>query len=448
MKKKFVLVLSIVLLLSSTTFTYAQQIKTNETDQLTNSNDVMIDQLTEDMLLNYIEELVEIAEKYEDARFTGTQGCTEGKNFIIQEFANMRLEVNTHEFTAYGTFFPYNLHKYTGYNIEAILPGSSNSDKFYIISAHYDTVVNTPSADDNSAGVAAVLCAAKILSQYQFNHDIHFICWSGEEQGLIGSNAYAYDLYESNENLIAAINLDMMAYTSDEIQDDENKVMVYETCSNSLIGSTIQASQNPDYSPLISLEVIPSEDDEGHRSDQASFCKYAHDAIFIHEFTWNEMKDTSGDTIENIDLNYATRVARLAMATIATWASSPIIENNAPDKPQTPNGPDTIKPFVSQTFTTISEDVDGDQIYYLFDWGDGTHSGWVGPLNSGEIAHASHKWTEKGEYKIQVKAKDEHGIQSGWSDSPKLMQYDTNIFTSLFLRFPLILKIMNKIFEI
>ena len=393
---------------------------------------LMLEQLDEEMFLGYIEELVAIAEKYDDARLTGTEGCREARNFIIQEFANMGMNVISHEWTAYGTFFPYNLNEYSSFNVEAKLEGTSNSNKFYIISAHYDTVYDTPSADDNSAGVAAVLCAAKILSQYEFNHEIRFICWSGEEQGLLGSNDYAYDKYENCDNLISAINLDMIAYTSDDIEDDENKVIIYETCSDRLIGTAIQVSLNPEYSPYLDLEVIPSEDDSGHGSDQRSFCKYAQDAIFIHEYTWNDEKDTSGDTIENLDIDYGTRVARLAMGTIATWASSPAIQNNPPEKPQTPSGPDTVNINILYTFTTSATDIDGDEIYYLFDWGDGTHSNWVGPLNDGEIAHASHKWTQKGDYKIRVKAKDENGIQSGWSESPKLRFSKELIFLNLF----------------
>jgi len=388
----------------------------NEEDNIT----LMLEQLTEEMFLSYVEELVAIAEKYVEARFTGTDGCEEARNFIIQEFSNMGMNVRSYAWTEFGTFFPYNLMEFSSYNVEARLKGTSNSDKFYVISAHYDTVYNTPSADDNSAGVAAVLCAAKILSQYNFNHEIRFICWSGEEQGLLGSNAYAYEKYENNDNLIATINLDMIGFTSDEIENDENKVMVYETCSDRLIGTTIDVSENPEYSSYLDLKVIPSEDDSGHKSDQGSFCKYSHDAIFIHEYTWNDEKDTSGDSIDNIDINYATRVARLSMGTIATWASSPVISNSPPDKPHSPSGPDSIKINEVHTFTTSALDSDGDQIYYLFDWGDGSNSKWVGPLNSGEIAHASHIWTIQGEYKIRVKVKDEHGIQSGWSESPKI----------------------------
>jgi len=59
-------------------------------------------------------------------------------------------------------------------------------------------------------------------------------------------------------------------------------------------------------------------------------------------------------------------------------------------------------------------------IYYLFDWGDGTYSGWVGPFESGKKAKISHIWNEKGTYTIRVKAKDSSGAQSEWSDSVEI----------------------------
>jgi hypothetical protein len=62
-------------------------------------------------------------------------------------------------------------------------------------------------------------------------------------------------------------------------------------------------------------------------------------------------------------------------------------------------------------------DPDGDDILYMFDWGDGTNSGWLGPYASGITITASHKWTSSGIYLVKVKAKDIYGSESGWSDS-------------------------------
>ena len=68
-------------------------------------------------------------------------------------------------------------------------------------------------------------------------------------------------------------------------------------------------------------------------------------------------------------------------------------------------------------FDTRAVDPEGDNISYLFDWDDGTTSGWVGPLRSGIGLGVFHSWSVRGSYYVRVKAKDEHGAKSDWSDS-------------------------------
>jgi len=80
------------------------------------------------------------------------------------------------------------------------------------------------------------------------------------------------------------------------------------------------------------------------------------------------------------------------------------------------SGPDEGLTGVDYTFTTSADDPELDQVYYWFDWDDGTNSGWVGPYNSGETGSASHAWIDAGDYEITVKAKDINGGESDWSD--------------------------------
>lgn len=87
-----------------------------------------------------------------------------------------------------------------------------------------------------------------------------------------------------------------------------------------------------------------------------------------------------------------------------------------PEKPSTPEGTSLGKAKTTYLYTTSTIDPEGDQVYYLFNWGDGTDSGWRGPYKSGEEANATHNWVNTGTYGITVKAKDEHGSQSTWSD--------------------------------
>jgi len=91
-------------------------------------------------------------------------------------------------------------------------------------------------------------------------------------------------------------------------------------------------------------------------------------------------------------------------------------ENDPPETPSRPNGPTSGKIHREHTFTTSTTDPDGNDIYYLFDWGDGSDSGWIGPYLSGENAEASYTWTEQGNYEIKVIAQDINGAMSEWSD--------------------------------
>lgn len=83
---------------------------------------------------------------------------------------------------------------------------------------------------------------------------------------------------------------------------------------------------------------------------------------------------------------------------------------NYPPEPPGVSGQRKISVNVQYKYSAVTFDLDGDTVYYWFDWGDGTNSGWVGPLQSGETAEASHSWFQKGDYSILVCARDHpHG---------------------------------------
>ena len=96
------------------------------------------------------------------------------------------------------------------------------------------------------------------------------------------------------------------------------------------------------------------------------------------------------------------------------------LPNNPPQTPEKISGLKLGRAGAENSFMVRTSDVEKDMIYYLFDWSDGTSSGWVGPFESDETAKVSHIWKEKGTYNIWVKAKDSSGAQSEWSDSVEI----------------------------
>jgi hypothetical protein len=87
-----------------------------------------------------------------------------------------------------------------------------------------------------------------------------------------------------------------------------------------------------------------------------------------------------------------------------------------PNKPSTPTGETSGKNGVEYQYTSSAIDPNDDPVYYLFNWGDGTDSGWLGPVDSGALYQANHIWQKKGSYEIKTRVKDGDGLVSDWSD--------------------------------
>jgi len=107
-----------------------------------------------------------------------------------------------------------------------------------------------------------------------------------------------------------------------------------------------------------------------------------------------------------------------------------IQQNTPPETPQRPSGQTSGKVGSIYLYSTVTSDVDGDSVFYLWDWGDGNFSDWLGPFSSEETATAQHSWSVKGTYSIRVKAKDIYGDQTDWSE-PLTVTMPRNIFSTV-----------------
>jgi hypothetical protein len=98
-------------------------------------------------------------------------------------------------------------------------------------------------------------------------------------------------------------------------------------------------------------------------------------------------------------------------------------ESSPPEKPIL-NGPPSGKIREKITYTATTTDPDDDKISFIFDWGDGTYSEWVGFVDSGDEVQATHTWEKRGDYNIRVLARNDRGVRSSWSDPlPVTMPY-------------------------
>lgn len=205
-------------------------------------------------------------------------------------------------------------------NVVAEKPGRVAPSRIYLLTAHLDDQplgLRAPGADDNASGSVAVLTAARLLAPHDFAYTIRFVLFTGEEQGLQGSAAYAAACAAKGEDIGGMINLDMIAYNSDP-------QLIIDLYASPEVPATLRLTQ--DFAYLIGvydLKLIPNRfAGGGGASDQGSFLVYGYPAILIIEDMddFNPHYHQVSDRVSALDLDYYADVTRAAVATIAHLA--------------------------------------------------------------------------------------------------------------------------------
>lgn len=90
----------------------------------------------------------------------------------------------------------------TSYNTIAELPGTDKKDEVIMLGGHLDSWHSATGATDNAIGCAIMMEAARILNAIGVKprRTIRVALWGGEEQGLLGSQAYVKEHFGSAEN--------------------------------------------------------------------------------------------------------------------------------------------------------------------------------------------------------------------------------------------------------
>ena len=104
-------------------------------------------------------------------------------------------------------------------NVVGVLPGADPSDpSFIIIEGHMDSRCDTPcdidcqaeGVEDNASGTALVIELARVMSKYTFDHTLVFMATIGEEQGLYGADAFATHAVQTDLQVKAVLNNDIV----------------------------------------------------------------------------------------------------------------------------------------------------------------------------------------------------------------------------------------------
>ncbi len=248
-------------------------------------------------------------------------------------------------------------------DVLAIQRGTSDPDRVIVISGHLDSRVadamnatsDAPGADDDGSGTAAVLEAARVLSQQKFPATIIYAVLSGEEQGLYGGKLLAQFARDHHWQVEAALNNDIVGNaTGTNDVSDKTHVRLFSEGTRSTEtpeeaerrryngGEVDSPSRNlarfisviaERYLSDFRVRMVYRTDRYSRGGDQVPMLAAGYPAVRFTESIENYTREHQdvrtadgvqyGDVLGGIDFPYLAQVVRLNAVAMAALASAP-----------------------------------------------------------------------------------------------------------------------------
>ncbi len=240
----------------------------------------------------------------------GTSEIEDAKNWIIERYQSLGYTaIQTQAFNVFGQ---------STSNIIVTKTGSVYPNTFLIIDGHYDTV-NGPGANDNGSGTALILELARLLKDVDTEYSVKFIHFSGEEDGLIGSEYYV-------NNTVIPENLDIkLVLNIDEVGGvagmNNNTITCErdESSPNSNNAASAQATQ--EMANCFALySNLQTQISYAYGSDYMPFENNGEIITGLYETNESPYTHSPNDTMENMDPGYVYEVTKGALGSALHFA--------------------------------------------------------------------------------------------------------------------------------
>lgn len=249
--------------------------------------------------------------------------------YIVSQWRAWGLAITVDEFSYLGERFA---------NLIARPPNAPPGPRL-VIGAHVDTVPDSPGADDNASGVAALLELSHLVMSSSWKMPIEFVVFTLEELGLVGSTHYAAQLRRARTSLAGMLSLEMLGFTETAglqhyppwLRHQFPATGTYlgvgaNRRSQTLLTRVAQALRTIEGLPVETL-VVPGKGwvlPQIRLSDHAPFWDRGYPALLITDtaFFRNPHYHQSSDTVATLDLAFLERVTQGLLAAIATFDSS------------------------------------------------------------------------------------------------------------------------------
>jgi hypothetical protein len=213
---------------------------------------------------------------------------------------------------------PFTYSAGTSNNIIVTKTGTLYPNTFLIIDAHYDTI-NGPGTNDNGTGTVLLLELARLLKNVETEYSIKFIHFSGEEDGLVGSNYYV-------NNTVIPQNLDIrLVLNIDEVGGVNGMTNDTVVCERDLSSpqSNNAASNAATNSLAILIELysnLETEISNAYASDYVPFENNGEIITGLYESNVSPVNHTINDNLANMDVPYAYEVIKGSLGAALEFA--------------------------------------------------------------------------------------------------------------------------------
>jgi Zn-dependent M28 family amino/carboxypeptidase len=136
--------------------------------------------------------------------YDGYSKLEEAAQYIKREFEKIGLSTEEDQFQWEGKSYK---------NIVAEKKGKTSPHGVFILGAHYDTVPDSPGADDNASAIAVLLEVARNIQAVPFEFTVRLVAFSLEEYNFVGSTHYVESLKKRGEKILGMISLEMVGFT-------------------------------------------------------------------------------------------------------------------------------------------------------------------------------------------------------------------------------------------
>ncbi len=225
------------------------------------------------------------------------------------------------------SYHNWSASEYTGRNVIGEITGTTNPGEIVLITAHLDDMPSgslAPGADDNASGSVGVMVGAELLKQQLFRRTVRFVVFTGEEQWLLGAQAYSDMVYQAGQNITAVYNMDMISY--DGTGGPDLRLHTRITSNPGYPGDLAIANTFIDVVNTYSLSsnLTPILDADGiTQSDHSAFWNNGYSAILgieEHDADMTPYYHTTSDTVSTLNMTYFTNFVKAGVGTAAHLA--------------------------------------------------------------------------------------------------------------------------------